>query len=135
MKDSLSAGIDTTRKFVVDARRTIGFMGEGAKVYATPALVADIEQTCRDMVLPHLDDGEDTVGTRVEIDHLAATLEGMTVEISATVTSVDGRGVSFEITARDPLDKICRCKHNRFVVDVGKTKERLLAKAAKAAGN
>ena len=133
MKQSLAAGIETTREFVVDDRRTIGFMGEGASVYATPALVADIERTCRDMLLEHLDEGEDSVGTRVEIDHLAATLEGMTVTISATVSGVDGRAVSFEVTADDPVDRICRCGHNRFVVDIAKTRARLAAKAARAA--
>ena len=56
-------------------------MGEKARVYATPMLVRDIEIACRDLLLEHLDAGEDSVGTRVELDHLAATLMGMKVEL------------------------------------------------------
>lgn len=134
MKDTLTEGLKTTRSFNVDADRTIGFMGEGARVYATPSLVADVETTCRDLLLEHLDPGEDSVGTRVEIDHTAATPLGMTVEISAEVSKVDGRAVSFAVTGRDPFDAICACKHVRFVVDVAKTEQRIAAKAAKAAG-
>ena len=132
MKNSLSPGLTTTRTVTVDRDRTIGFMGEGARVYATPMLVRDIELTCRDFLLEHLDPGEDSVGTRVEIDHLAATLLGMEVTLTATVAEVNGRAVVFDVTGRDPLDQICRCRHARFVVDVEKTRARLQAKADKA---
>jgi len=134
MKEGLAAGLTTSRRITVDRARTIGFMGEEGRVYATPALIADIEYTCRDLALEALDPGEDSVGTRVEIDHLAATLEGMWVEITATVAAVEGRLVTFAVTARDPVDDpIAKGRHMRFVVDVAKTKERLAAKAAKAA--
>jgi len=72
MKTTLVPGLTTTREFAVDRERTIDFMGEEARVYATPMLVRDIEVTCRELLLAHLDPGEDSVGTRVEIDHLAA---------------------------------------------------------------
>jgi predicted thioesterase len=132
MKDSLQQGLKTTRRIEIDRARTIDFMGEEGRVYATPALVQDIEVTCRDLLLDHLDPGEDSVGTRVELDHLAATLEGMWVEITATIAALDGRAASFEVTARDAVDDVARGRHNRFVVDVEKTKARLAAKAAKA---
>jgi predicted thioesterase len=132
MKDSLQQGLKTTRRIEIDRARTIDFMGEEGRVYATPALVQDIEVTCRDLLLDHLDPGEDSVGTRVEVDHLAATLEGMWVEITATIAALDGRAASFEVTARDAVDDVARGRHNRFVVDVEKTKARLAAKAAKA---
>jgi predicted thioesterase len=132
MKESLVAGIAATARIDIDAARTIDFMGDEGRVYATPELVRDIEMTCRDLLLEHLDDGEDSVGTRVEIDHIGATLMGMWVEISVTVTGVEGRAVSFEISARDNLEDVARGKHNRFVVDVAKTAERLKGKAAKA---
>src|SRR5256885_14495650 len=74
MKASLTTGLTATRRITVDRNRTIGFMGEGGRVYATPELIRDIEMTCRNLLLEHLDEGEDSVGTRVEIDHLAATL-------------------------------------------------------------
>ena len=132
MKGSLAAGISTVRELTVDRERTIDFMGETARVYATPMMVRDIEMTCRQMLLAHLDPGEDSVGTRVEIDHLAATLLGMTVRIEATITEVKGRAVMFEVSAHDGIDAIARCKHGRFIVDVKKTEERLAAKAQKA---
>jgi fluoroacetyl-CoA thioesterase len=132
MKNSLAAGLTTTRTFTVDRDRTISFMGEAARVYATPMLVRDIEQTCRDFLLEHLDPGEDSVETRVEIDHLAATLMDMNVVLTATIAEVKGRAILFEVTGKDPLDQICRCQHTRVVVDVKTTKARLLAKAEKA---
>jgi fluoroacetyl-CoA thioesterase len=132
MKPSLKTGISATRRFTVDRDRTIDFMGEKARVYATPILVRDIEHTCRDLLLEHLDPGEDSVGTRVEIDHLAATLLGMQVEITVKVVDVQGRSVTLEVTGRDGVDDICRGKHGRFVVDVAKTEQRLAAKAQKA---
>ena len=132
MKDSLAAGIATVRELTIDRERTIGFMGEKARVYATPMMVRDIEMTCRELLLEHLDAGEDSVGTRVEIDHLAATLLGMNVRIEAKVTEVKGRAVTFEVSAHDGIDAIARCKHGRFVVDLKKSEERLAAKARKA---
>ena len=132
MKPSLAAGISSTSKLTVDRDRTIGFMGEKARVYATPMLVRDIEMTSRELLLQHLDPGEDSVGTRVEIDHLAATLLGMAVELKVTVAEVSGRAVTLEVEGRDGVDLICRGKHRRFVVDVKTTEERLAAKAKKA---
>lgn len=132
MKPSLAVGVTTTRRITVDKGRTIGFMGEEGRVYATPELVRDIEVTCRELALAHLDAGEDSVGTRVEIDHLAPTLMGMWAEITATIVEVKGRLVTFEVSAKDPLDPIARGRHTRFISDVAKTKERLAAKAAKA---
>ena len=68
MKASLVAGVSITSKLTIDRERTIGFMGEKARVYATPMLVRDIEHASRDLLLKHLDPGEDSVGTRIEIE-------------------------------------------------------------------
>ena len=132
MKPTLAAGLSTTVRVHVDRDRTIGFMGEAARVYSTPMLVNDIEYACRDLLLAHLDPGEDSVGTRVEVDHLAPTLLGMDVELTLTVAEVKGRAVTIDIAGRDPLDAICRGRHHRFVVDVKATEARLAAKAQKA---
>jgi fluoroacetyl-CoA thioesterase len=132
MKASLTPGVQTTTKLTVTRERTIDFMGEAARVYATPMLVRDIEMACRELLLAHLDPGEDSVGTRVEIDHIAATLMGMEVELTARVAEVNGRAVVFDVEARDSVEPICRCKHARFVVDVAKTAQRLAVKAQKA---
>jgi len=121
MKESLKAGLTTTARITVDEPRTISFMGDEVRVYATPNLLYDIEMTCRNLLLEHIDDGQDSVGTRIDVSHIAATPLGMWVEISVTVTAVEGRAVNFEIEARDPVEKICHGKHNRFIVDVAKT--------------
>lgn len=133
MKESLQPGTSTTNRIVVDRDRTIGFMGEEGRVYSTPDLVRDIEHTCRNFLLEHADAGEDSVGLEISVRHTAPTLLGMEVEITATVAAVEGRKVTFDVTAKDELEPICEAKHARFVVDVGKTHERLKAKAAKRA--
>ncbi|MDE2094759.1 MAG: thioesterase family protein [Burkholderiales bacterium] len=132
MKSSLQTGLAGQVTVEVDRDRTIGFMGEAARVYATPMLVRDIEVACRELLLEHLDPGEDSVGTRVEIDHLAATLLGMRVELGVRIAEVKGRAVTFDVSGSDGVDTICRGKHVRFVVDVKTTEARLVAKARKA---
>jgi fluoroacetyl-CoA thioesterase len=132
MKASLTAGVTATSKLTVDRERTIDFMGEKARVYATPMLVRDVEVACRELLLQHLDAGEDSVGTRIELDHLAATLMGMSVELKVTLAEVKGRLVTLDFEGRDSVDAICRGKHQRFVVDVSATEARLAAKAKKA---
>jgi len=132
VKASLQAGVSATESIAIDRERTIDFMGEKARVYATPSLVRDIEVSCRNLLLQHLDEGEDSVGTRVEVDHMAATLMDMAVELTVTIAEVKGRMVTFEITGKDSVEPICRGRHSRFVVDVATTEQRLAAKAQKA---
>lgn len=134
MKETLRPGLSKTRRIEVDKDRTIGFMGEEGRVYGTPYMVMDIEQTCRQLVLEHADPGEDSVGTEVAIKHLAPTLLGMAAEITVTVSAVDGRRLAFDVSVRDELDQVCTGTHGRFVVDKAKQFERLKAKAAKRAG-
>ncbi len=133
MKTTLQPGVTLTRRVAVDRDRTIDFMGEDCRVYATPSLVRDIEHACRDLILEHADAGEDSVGTSVSLDHTAATLLGMWADITVTVTAVNGRRVRFEVSGSDPLEPICKGEHERFVVDVAKTAERLKGKSAKVA--
>ena len=130
MKPTLKAGLAAKRAFHVGRDSTVGFMGEDARVYATPMLVRDIEITCRDLLLAHLDAGEDSVGTRVEIDHLAPTLEGGDVTIEAKLAELNGRAAVFEISALENNEPIGRGRHARFVVDVEKTRARLQKKRA-----
>jgi fluoroacetyl-CoA thioesterase len=133
MKDSLRPKVSRVSRIQIDRDRTIGFMGEEGRVYATPSLLQDIEHTCRDLILEHADADEDSVGIEVSIRHLAPTLPGMTVEITATVRAVEGRKVTFDVAAKDNLEPICSGMHSRFVVDKGKTLARLKDKAAKYA--
>ena len=134
MKATLCPGVSRVNRITVNRDRSISFMGEEGRVYGTPYLVGDIEQTCRELLLEHGDAGEDSVGTEIAIKHLAPTLLGMSVEITVTVNEVEGRKVSFDVSAKDQIEPICSGTHGRFVVDVGKTIERLKAKAAKRAG-
>ena len=131
MKSSLQAGVTHVKRLTVDDSRLISFMGEDARVYSTPSMIRDIEHACRDLILQHADPGEDSVGIEVAVKHLAATLPGMTVEISVRVTTVEGRKVMFEVSAKDEIEAISGGTHARFVVDVDKSVQRLKAKAAK----
>lgn len=133
MKPGLAAGMKKTVRVVVDTDRTIGFMGEALRVYATPMMVRDVEITCKDFLGEFLTPEENSVGARVEIDHLGPTLRGMWVDVTATVTGIEGRRVNFEVEVRDALDLVGKSLHTRFVVDLAKQKERLEAKAAKLA--
>ena len=132
MKESLKPDLQFSKTVTVDEARCIGFMGKEGMVYATPRMVSDVEYACRDFLLQHLDPGEDSVGARVEIDHLAATPLGLQVTIEAKVAEVDRRKVTFEFSVRDPVEQVGRGKHIRFVVESAKTRERLAAKRAKA---
>jgi fluoroacetyl-CoA thioesterase len=133
MKDTFQPGLLRTNRILVDRDRTISFMGEEARVYATPRLISDIEFTCRNFLLEHCDPGEDSVGAEIALRHLAASLLGSTVEITVSVTAVEGRKVVFEVVARDELEQISAGSHTRVVLDLGKRIERLKAKAAKLA--
>ena len=134
MSETLTPGLTSTRRYEIDAGRTIGFMGDECRVYSTPSLLYDIEIVCRDLLLEHIESGRDSVGTRVELDHLGATLLGMWVEITVTVAEVKGAAVTFDFTARDALEEVARGRHSRFVVGIEKTAQRLKAKLAKATG-
>ena len=130
MKDSLTAGLERTQKFEIDTGRTIEFMGDELRVYGTPYMVRDIEQTSRLLVQDHLDEGEETVGAHVSVDHLGASLLGMTVTVTARITAVDGRRVTLEAEVHDGMDVVGKARHVRFVIDRDRQKIRLEKKRA-----
>ena len=132
MKPSLKRDLSFSKNLLVDESRVIGFMGKEAAVYATPRMVSDVEYTCRDMLLEHLDPGEDSVGAHVSIDHLAPTPMGLQVTVDVKIAEIDRRKVVFEFSVKDPIEEVGRGRHVRFVVDTAKTRERLAAKRAKA---
>ena len=133
MKPSLQPGVSMTRRITIDRDRTIGFMGEDARVYATPSMIMDMETD-----LPRPDHAARRRrrgfgrhrGRRSSI--WPRRLTGMTVEIAVRVAAVEGRKVTFEVSAKDELEAIGAGTHARFVVDTAKTVERLKAKAARA---
>lgn len=134
MKSDLKPGLSASTRITVDKPRTIDFLGENLRVYSTPELVHDYEVACRNFLLGYVDAGEDSVGTGISITHGGATLLGMPVDITVTVSEVNGRAVTFELVARDAAEEISRGKHSRFIVEVEKLRARVAAKAAKAAG-
>ena len=132
MKESLRAGVTTSATMEIDRDRTIGFMGDEGRVYATPSMVEDFEYACRNFLLNYLEDGEDTVGTQVSMEHLAPTVEGDSVKFEIEIIEVDGRLVTMEARVSDSVEEVGRGIHKRFVVDKAKTMERLRAKREKA---
>ena len=129
MKPTLKPGLAHTREITVDEPRVINFMGDDCRVYATPRIISDVEYTCRDFLLAHLDAGEDSVGTKVNWEHVGPALLGADITISIKVVGVDGRRVTFEALVNDGADAVARGTHERFIVDVQKVRERLLRKA------
>ncbi len=132
MKATLRPGISRTETRLIDLPRTIDFMGEDLRIYATPEVLRDIEYTSRNLLLDHCDPGEDSVGVRAEFDHSAATPLGMEVRITVTVAEVEGRRIVLDVVAHDAVEEIARGRHTRFIVDMAKAKQRLSAKLAKA---
>ncbi len=131
MKETLRPGVSRTETRLVDPPRTIDFMGESLRIYATPEVLRDIEFTCRNLLLDHCDAGEDSVGVGVAFDHTAATPLGMEVRITATIVAVEGRRVVLDVVAHDAIEEIARGRHTRFIIDMAKARQRLEAKQAK----
>ncbi|MCL5044482.1 MAG: LysR family transcriptional regulator [Deltaproteobacteria bacterium] len=132
MKTELRPGITKSKEIVVDRARTVDFMGEELRVYATPELVRDFEVLCRELLLDYVDAGEDSVGTGISVTHSGATMLGGKVTVTATIRQVNGRQVTFELLGRDEHKEISRGEHGRFVVEKAKLRSRLAAEAARA---
>lgn len=103
---------------IVEPHHLASALGSGGvAVFGTPALVALCETAAFLCVAPHLEAGQTTVGTLVEIRHLAATPPGAEVRAVATLIAVEGRRLTFMIEAWDPMEKIGECRHERVIVD------------------
>jgi fluoroacetyl-CoA thioesterase len=99
----------------------ISFLGiDGARVLSTPEMIRLMERACRDAVLPLLDAGHDTVGTHIDVYHLAAAPLGSTVMVKAKVTEVENRRVQFRVEAATEREKIGEGTHERRIIDVAK---------------
>src|SRR5499427_3202794 len=98
-------------------------------VFATPMMVLAMENAALNAIRGYLDAGESAVGTTVDVRHLAATPVGHQVTAEAEVTGVDGRRVTFNVSARDETEEIGRGTHERMVVDLRRLGERLARKA------
>jgi fluoroacetyl-CoA thioesterase len=116
---NIPVGAKREEKLRVTENVAIDFMGvEGTRVLSTPNMILGLERTSRNLVLPLLDPGYDTVGTHVNVYHLAATPIGMTVTFRSEVVSVEDRRVNFKVEAFDERDKIAEGTHQRFIVNV-----------------
>jgi predicted thioesterase len=115
-------GASKERAVTVGANMTTSFLWEGENVLSTPAMILEMEETCRlllkEQAMPEPE--WDSVGTIVDIRHLAATPVGAEVFLKATVAGVDGRRVMFEVEARDRLERIGEGRHERFIINVPK---------------
>lgn len=117
--------IKGTWKETVDASKTAREMGSGSlDVYATPALVALMEHAACEALSGTLEEGVTTVGTQMNVSHVAATPVGMEVWAEATLTAQDGRAYTFSIEAYDAAGLIGKAEHQRFAVKV----DRFMAK-------
>ncbi|HNY41386.1 MAG TPA: thioesterase family protein [Bryobacteraceae bacterium] len=127
--DTIALGTSGERKLLVTPEETTNFLGnENARVLSTPHMIAYMEWTSRDAIKPLLPEGWDSVGTIVNIRHLAATPIGMNVTFTARVTGVDGNRVTFAVEAYDEKEKIGEGVHERFIVDVNRFATRLAMK-------
>jgi len=104
--------------------------GEGLPpVFSTPRLVSMLERTAHNAILPYLAEGQSSVGSLVNIRHLAATPVGMQVRFRAELLEVDGRRLRFKVEAWDEVDKIADGEHERFLIDLARFKERVEKKS------
>ena len=117
---------------VVTSDVAVDFLGmEEARVFGTPYMIGYLERTCRRAVLPFMDPGCDTVGTHVNVYHLAATPMGLRVNFRAEVTSVEDGRINFKVEAFDEQQKIGEGTHQRAIIDVARFAARVQAKLAR----
>ena len=128
----MQLGIKGETKVKVNASNTAEAMKSGLlPVFATPMMVAIMEDAAAKSVQPHLKEGQTTVGTLVSVKHLSATPEGMEVRAESELVEVDNRRLVFDVRAYDEKGQIGEGKHERFIIDAERFMEKTNAKAAK----
>ena len=128
---NIPIGTSGEEKLLVTSEVAINFLGmEGARVLSTPHMIGFMERTCRNTVLPLLDAGYDTVGTHVNVAHLAAAPMGTTVTFRAEVSKVGERRVEFRVEAWDETEKIGEGTHERAIINVARFATKMAAKKA-----
>jgi fluoroacetyl-CoA thioesterase len=141
MKETLRPGLTRTFRYRVPESKTVPRIYPEAPdfqmmpdVLATGYLVALCEWAAIELIKPHLDwPREMTLGTHVDLSHLAATPPGFTVEVTATLASVEGRKLVFAIRARDEAEEISAGRHERHVIDAERFAQKVAARRARAA--
>lgn len=128
----MEKGIKGRQELIVTEDITASVMGSGElDVYGTPAMILLIEETAQRSVQPELPEGQGTVGTELNVKHLAATPVGMKVCCETELIEIDGRKLVFKAEVFDECGKIGEGTHERFVVDNKKFREKVYAKLSK----
>lgn len=131
MEFNLYKGATYETEFIVDKKDSAAHYGSGeVEVLATPCLIGWMENASLNAVKPMLPEGFDTVGTVVNIKHLAATPIGMRVRVVAELTEVNGKFLEFKVKAYDEKDKIGEGTHQRAVIETKKFLKRVNSKLA-----
>lgn len=127
--EELKIGTCYEKKFVVNKEDTALALGSGGEeVLATPRLVAWMENIAFEGVEANQPEGSTTVGTFIELKHMAASPVGMEIRIKATLVSIEKRALNFDIDAWDAVEKIGEAIHQRFIVDKCRFNEKVLKK-------
>ena len=114
----LETGITYKQSITVQPKNTAAVYGSGSlEVFATPAMVALMENTAVHCLKGHLEEGQDTVGIEINVKHIKATPVGDKVNCKAKVTEIEGRRIRFEIEAEDEKGQIGYAIHDRFIID------------------
>lgn len=127
----IAPGIKGHLEQVVTPEMSAARIGSGlVEVFATPMMVALVERTCNESVLPLLESGQGTVGTLVNVAHTAATPVGMRVWCDSELVEVDRRRLVFRVAAFDECGPIGEGTHERFIIDTARFQEKALGKKA-----
>jgi fluoroacetyl-CoA thioesterase len=126
MSIMVKVGATRERKIRVSQNQSTSFLWEGENVFSTPSMISEMEETCRLLLKEQFIPQEqwDSVGTFVEIKHLAATPVGAEVLLKAKVYSVNGRRVMFDVDALDKIEKIGEGRHERMIIDISRFRSR-----------
>lgn len=135
MLATLKLGATAQRRFVVESQHVIDFTSAGLPpVLCTPSLIWFLEHAALDAALPMLEPGEITVGTQVDVEHLAATPLGSTVTCTARLVQIEGPVLSFQVEARDEHEVIARGFHKRRAVVAARMARRVESKRSSIPG-
>jgi predicted thioesterase len=133
MSIMVKVGATKDRKIRVSQNQSTSFLWEGENVFSTPSMISEMEETCRLLLKEQFIPEEqwDSVGTFVEIKHLAATPVGAKVLLKAKVYSVNERRVMFDVEASDKIEKIGEGRHERVIIDISRFRSRFSEKKKK----
>lgn len=127
--EGLKPGVTGESKTMVSEKNTaIAYGSGGVSVFATPAMIGLMENAALNSVQTLLAEGLTTVGTKVDVQHLAATPMGLEVVAKSELIEVDGKRLVFKVEAFDVKDKVGEGLHERFIVDMAKFMERTNSK-------